>query len=73
MATLEKLKEHVEKSKSALAEGVKKAEDAKNSEEVRKLRKKVKRLSRKIGKKVYFDKMAEAKKKPRKERKSEES
>ncbi len=73
MATLEKLKEHIGKSKSALTEGIKKAEDAKKSEEVRKLRKKVKRLSRKVGKKVYFDKMAEAKKKPKKERKSEAS
>lgn len=73
MATLEKLKEHITKSKSAVAEGLKKAEDPKMAPEVRKLKKKVKRLSRKAGKMVSFQKMVELKKKPKKERKSEAS
>ncbi|GJL77629.1 MAG: hypothetical protein NPINA01_06180 [Nitrospinaceae bacterium] len=73
MATLEKLKEHITKSQTALAEEVKKAEDTSKSPEVRKLKKKVKRLSRKAGKMVFFEKMAELKKKKKKDRKSEES
>ena len=39
MATVEKLKEHIEKSKSALQEETKKAEDPKNSPDVRAKRK----------------------------------
>jgi len=73
MATLEKLREHVKKSQTALAEEVKKTEDASNSPEVRKLKKKVKRLSRKAGKLVYFEKMAARRKTKKKDRKSEES
>jgi CRISPR/Cas system-associated endoribonuclease Cas2 len=73
MATLEKLKEHVKKSQTALTEEVKKAEDASKSQEVRKLKKKVKRLSRKAGKMVFFEKMAERRKTKKKDRKSEDS
>lgn len=73
MATLEKLKTHITKSQTALAEGVKKSGDAPQSPEVRKLKKKVKRLSRKAGKMVFNEKMAELRKKKKKDRKTEES
>jgi hypothetical protein len=73
MPTLEKLKEHVTKSQTALAEEVKKTEDGSNSLEVRKLKKKVKRLSRKAGKIVFDEKMTERRKTKKKDRKSEES
>ena len=73
MATLEKLKVHITKSQTALAEGVKKSDDASKSLEVRKLKKKVKRLSRKASKFVFDEKMAERRKTKKKDRKSEES
>ncbi len=73
MATIEKLKDHVKKSRSALDEGLKKAEDAKKSPEVRALKKKVKRLTRKVSKLVKYEKDAELRKKPKKERKAEAS
>ncbi len=73
MATVEQLKKHIEKSKSALEEGLKKAEDAKNSPEVRALKKKYKRLTRKSSRLIKFDKDMELRKKPKKERKTEES
>lgn len=73
MATLEKLKEHVKKSQTALAEEVTKAEDASKSQEVRKLKKKVKRLSRKAGKIVFDEKMSALRKTKKKDRKSEDS
>jgi len=56
-----------------LADGIKKSDDSAKSLEVRKLKKKVKRLTRKSSKLVAFDKMAEEKKKPKKDRKKEES
>jgi len=73
MATLEKLKEHVKKSRTALTEVAKKSDDASKSPEARKLKKKVKRLSRKAGKIVFNEKMAERRKTKKKDRKSEDS
>ena len=73
MATLEKLKEHITKSQTSLAEGIKKAEDAPKSPEVRKLKKKVKRLSRKANKMVFDGKMAALRKQKKKDRKTEDS
>ncbi|MDA0690828.1 MAG: hypothetical protein O3A78_07610 [Nitrospinae bacterium] len=73
MATLEKLREHVKKSQTTLADEVKKSEDASKSLEVRKLKKKVKRLSRKAGKIVFDEKMSVLRKTKKKDRKSEDS
>lgn len=56
MATVEKLKVHISKAKKDLAEIVKKAENPKLSHEVRKKKKKVKRLSRKVSKIAYMEK-----------------
>ncbi len=56
MATVEKLKTHISKAKKDLAEIVKKAENPKLSLEVRKKKKKVKRLSRKVSKIAYMEK-----------------
>jgi hypothetical protein len=72
MATIETLKGTITKAQTSLAEGVKKSDDAKNCQEVRKLKKKVKRLTRKSSKLVAFDKMAEEKKKPKKDREKKE-
>jgi len=68
MATIESLKPSIKKAQTALTDGVKASEDAPKSLEVRKLKKKVKRLTRKSSKMVAFDKMAEEKKKPKKDR-----
>ncbi len=73
MATIESLKGNITKARTALAEGIKKSDDPAKCPEVRKLKKKVKRLTRKSGKMVFFNKMAEEKKKPKKDRKKEES
>jgi hypothetical protein len=72
MATIESLKGNITKAQTALAEGVKNSADAANCLEVRKLKKKVKRLTRKSSKIVAFDKMAEEKKKPKKDREKKE-
>ena len=72
MATIESLKGNITKARTALADGVKNSEDSAKCPEVRKLKKKVKRLTRKSGKMVFFEKMAEEKKKPKKDRKKEE-
>jgi hypothetical protein len=72
MATIESLKPSITKAQTALAEGIKKSEDAAKCQEVRKLKKKVKRLTRKTSKMVAFDKMAEEKKKPKKDRPKKE-
>ena len=69
MATLEKLKVHIDKSKTQLDEAIKKAEDPKKDLGVRKAKKKNKRLARKSAKIIAFNAMAEEKKKPKKERK----
>ena len=72
MATIESLKGNITKAQTALAEGVKNSEEAAKCLEVRKLKKKVKRLTRKSSKIVAFDKMAEEKKKPKKDREKKE-
>ena len=70
MATLDQLKTHIEKAKIEFSDAVKKAEDKKNDLTSRQKRKKVKRLERKVAKITATEKMAEEKKKPKKERKS---
>ena len=70
MATLDQLKTHIEKAKTELSDAIKKAEDKKNDLTSRQKRKKVKRLERKVAKITATEKMAEEKKKPKKERKS---
>lgn len=72
MATIESLKPCITKAQTALADGVKASEDAAKSLEVRKLKKKVKRLTRKTSKFVATAKMAEEKKKPKKDREKKE-
>ena len=67
MANVEKLQEHLKKAKSNLAESAKK--DG-NVVEVRNLKKKTKRLARKSNRIVATEKMAELKKKKKKDRKS---
>ena len=70
MATLEQLKTHIEKAKIEFTEAVKKADGKKNDLVSRQKKKKVKRLERKVAKITATEKMAEEKKKPKKERKS---
>ena len=66
MATLEQLKQHLEKTDEQLQASVQKAGGNKYDLEVRKLRKKSKRLARKASKIVYMEKMKEDKKKKKK-------
>ena len=66
MATAAKLKEHIAKAKKELDEESKKAEDTKNDLDVRKKKKKFKRLTRKVASIAYREKMAEDKKKKKK-------
>lgn len=66
MATLEQLKTHISTTSTKLVEAKKKAGDSKYNLEVRKIRKKVKRLSRKAGKIVYMEKKKEEKAKKKK-------
>ena len=70
MATMDQLRTHIEKAKIEFSDGIKKAEDPKNDLVSRQKRKKVKRLERKVAKIIAAEKMAEEKKKPKKERKS---
>ena len=70
MATLDQLKTNIEKAKTEFSDAIKKAEDKKNDLTSRRKRKKVKRLERKVAKITATEKMAEEKKKPKKERKS---
>ncbi len=70
MATLEQLKTHIEKAKIEFTDAVKKADGKKNDLVSRQKKKKVKRLERKVAKITATEKMAEEKKKPKKERKS---
>jgi hypothetical protein len=67
MATVEKLQEHLKKAQSNLTEASKKDSDA---VEIRNLKKKTKRLSRKASKITVTEKMAELKKKKKKDRKT---
>ena len=68
MATLESLTTHITKAKKNLQEEIKKTDNPKNSTDVRARQKKVKRLTRKSNKLEATAKMAEEKKKPKKER-----
>ena len=70
MATLDQLKTHIETAKTEFYDAVKKTDDKKNDLASRQKKKKVKRLGRKVAKITATEKMAEEKKKPRKERKS---
>ena len=70
MATMDQLKTHIEKAKIEFSDAVEKATDKKNDLVTRQKRKKVKRLERKVAKITATEKMAEEKKKPKKERKS---
>ena len=70
MATVDQLKAHIEKAKTEYSDAIKKVEDPKNDLTSRKKRKKIKRLERKVAKITATKKMAEEKKKPKKERKS---
>ncbi len=65
MATTEKLQEYVKATKEKLAEAKKGSEGV---EQIRKLVKKSKRLSRKIAKRAYVQKMIEKKSKSKKDK-----
>jgi hypothetical protein len=58
MADAAKLKEHISKAKTELADEIKKAGDPKDNLDVRKRKKKVKRLTRKVASIAYDEKMA---------------
>lgn len=66
MATLEQLKTHISTTQTKLEEAQKKAGDAKYDLDVRKIRKKYKRLTRKAGKIVYMEKKKKEKGKKKK-------
>ena len=70
MATMDQLKTHIAKAKTELSDSIKNTEDKKNDLVSRQKRKKVERLERKVAKITATEKMAEEKKKPKKERKS---
>ena len=70
MVTLDQLKTHIEKAKTEFTEAKKKNEGSRNDPISRQKLKKVKRLERKVAKMTATEKMAEEKKKPKKERKS---
>ncbi len=71
MVTLDKLQEHITKSKTKVTEAAKKAAGQATDPELRKEKKKFRRLTRKAGKMAYAAKMAEARKKPKKSQKAE--
>ena len=66
MATLEQLKTHISTTQTKLEEARKKAGDAKYDLDVRKIKKKYKRLTRKAGKIVYMEKKKNEKGKKKK-------
>ncbi len=66
MATLEQLKTHISTTQTKLEEAQKKAGDAKYDLDVRKIKKKYKRLTRKAGKIVYMEKKKNEKGKKKK-------
>ena len=70
MATMDQLKAHLAKAKTEFSDSIKNTEDKKNDLVSRQKRKKVKRLERKVAKITATEKMAEEKKKPKKERKA---
>ncbi len=66
MVTLEQLKTHISTIKPKLEEAQKKAGDAKYDPDVRQIKKKYKRLTRKAGKIVYMEKKKKEKGKKKK-------
>lgn len=66
MATLEQLKTHISTTQTKLEEAQKKAGEAKYDLDVRKIKKKYKRLTRKVGKIVYMEKKKKEKGKKKK-------
>ena len=66
MATLEQLKTHISTTQTKLEEAQKKAGGAKYDPDVRKIKKKYKRLTRKAGKIVYTEKKKKEKGKKKK-------
>lgn len=66
MATLEQLKTHISTTQTKLEEAQKKAGEAKYDLDVRKIKKKYKRLTRKVGKIVYMEKKKNEKGKKKK-------
>lgn len=56
VTTVEKLKQHIDKAKKNLRETLKASENPRTSHDVRKKKKKVKRLTRKAAKTVYMEK-----------------
>lgn len=66
MATLEQLKTHISTTQTKLEEAQKKAGEAKYDLDVRKIKKKYKRLTRKAGKIVYMEKKKKEKGKKKK-------
>ncbi|MCH6578841.1 MAG: hypothetical protein IH802_00555 [Nitrospinae bacterium] len=66
MATLEQLKTHISTTQTKLEEAQKKAGGAKYDFDVRKIKKKYKRLTRKVGKIVYMEKKKKEKGKKKK-------
>ncbi len=66
MATLEQLKTHISTTQTKLEEAQKKAGGAKYDLDVRKIKKKYKRLTRKAGKIVYMEKKKNEKGKKKK-------
>lgn len=66
MATLEQLKTHISTTQTKLEEAQKKAGEAKYDLDVRKIKKKYKRLTRKAGKIVYMEKKKNEKGKKKK-------
>ena len=66
MATFEQLKTHISTTQTKLEEAQKKAGDAKYDSDVRKIKKKYKRLTRKAGKIVYMEEKKKEKGKKKK-------
>ena len=66
MATMEQLKTHISNTKTKLDKAQEKAGDAKYDPDVRKIQKRYKRLTRKVGKIVYMEKKKEEKAKKKK-------
>ena len=66
MATMEQLKTHISTTKTKLDDAQKKAGDTKYDPDVRKVHKKYKRLTRRVGKIVFMEKKKAEKAKKKK-------
>ncbi len=66
MATMEQLKTHISTTKTKLDDAQKKAGDTKYDPDVRKVQKKYKRLTRRVGKIVFMEKKKAEKAKKKK-------